>query len=200
MMKERRLYPMFDMAYQGFASGDCERDAQAIRIFLKDGHNMALSQSYAKNMGLYGQRVGCFSIVCESPEEAKKVESQMKALARPMYSNPPLHGALLVHQILSDPALKQQWYGEVKEMADRIIGMRTLLRQHLEQLGSPLSWKHITDQIGMFCYTGMAPEQVDKLTAEHSIYLTRNGRISMAGVNTNNVARLAEAVHKVTTA
>ncbi|PSC69059.1 aspartate aminotransferase isoform B [Micractinium conductrix] len=195
LMREKRLFPFFDMAYQGFATGDCERDAQALRIFLQDGHRLALSQSYAKNMGLYGQRVGCFSIVCDSPSEAKAVESQMKALARPMYSNPPLHGALLVHQILSDPSLKRQWFGEVKLMADRIISMRTLLRENLEQLGNPLSWNHITDQIGMFCFTGLTPEQVNKLTNEHSIYLTRNGRISMAGVNTGNVSQLAQAIH-----
>ncbi|PRW56337.1 aspartate mitochondrial [Chlorella sorokiniana] len=196
LLKAKTLLPILDCAYQGFASGDCDRDAQAIRIFAEDGHRMMLCQSFAKNMGLYGQRVGCWSIVCEDEKEAKAVESQMKALARPMYSNPPLFGALLVHNILADKALKQQWLGEVKEMAERIISMRTLLRQNLEALGSPLSWNHITDQIGMFCYTGLAPEQVDKLTAEHSIYLTRNGRISMAGVNTNNVARLAEAIHK----
>jgi aspartate aminotransferase len=95
---------------QGFASGDCDRDAGAIRIFLADGHRLGLSQSYAKNMGLYGQRVGCFSIVCDNRTEAANVESQMKAIARPMYSNPPLHGALLVAQILHDPDLKQKWY------------------------------------------------------------------------------------------
>lgn len=95
---------------QGFASGDCARDAAAIRIFLNDSHRVGVSQSYAKNMGLYGQRVGCFSIVCDTPHEASAVESQMKNIARPMYSNPPLHGALLVAKILHDPDLKQQWY------------------------------------------------------------------------------------------
>lgn len=112
------------------------------------------AQSYAKNMGLYGQRVGCFSLVCSSKEEAAKVESQMKAVARPMYSNPPLHGALLVATVLHDPQLKAQWYGEVKGMADRIISMRSLLRENLEGLGSSWKWDHITDQIGMFCYSG----------------------------------------------
>ena len=88
-MKERNLFPFFDMAYQGFASGDCERDAQASRIFVEDGHKVGCSQSFAKNMGLYGQRIGCFSIMCDDADEAARVESQMKLLARPMYSNPP---------------------------------------------------------------------------------------------------------------
>ena len=113
-------------AYQGFASGDCERDAAAIRIFVEDGHNVGCSQSFAKNMGLYGQRIGCFSIMCASVDEAERVESQMKLLARPMYSNPPLHGAAIVSTILGDDKLKKQWYAEVKVMADRIINMRAV--------------------------------------------------------------------------
>lgn len=96
---------------QGFASGDCVKDGQAIQIFLKAGLPMALSQSYAKNMGMYGQRIGALSIVCENAQEAQNVESQLKAVARAMYSNPPCHGAYLVHEILSDPALKAQWCG-----------------------------------------------------------------------------------------
>ena len=197
-MKERNLFPFFDMAYQGFASGDCERDAQAIRIFVEDGHKVGCSQSFAKNMGLYGQRIGCFSIMCNDAEEAARVESQMKLLARPMYSNPPLHGAAIVATILGDAELKKQWYGEVKTMADRIIDMRARLRAELEAAGSTLSWNHVTDQIGMFCFSGMTGEQVDRLREEHHIYMTRNGRISMAGVTSGTVARLAKAIHEVT--
>lgn len=199
-MKEKDHFPFFDMAYQGFASGDCDRDAQAIRIFLADGHRLGTSQSYAKNMGMYGQRIGAFSIVCDNPKEASAVESQMKAVARAMYSNPPLHGAMLVTKILQDKELKAQWYGEVKGMADRIISMRTLLRSHLEGLGSKWTWNHVTDQIGMFAFSGMSPEMVDALAAKHHIYMTRNGRISMAGVNTKNVEALARAMHSVISA
>ena len=196
----RGLFPALDMAYQGFASGDCNRDAQAIRIFIEDGHCMALAQSYAKNMGLYGQRIGALSVVCASKDEAVAVESQLKAIARPMYSNPPLHGALLVHTILSDAQLREQWFTEVSSMAERIINMRQSLRSALENLKGPVPWNHITDQIGMFAYSGLTPEQVDRLTDKHSIYLTRNGRISMAGVNSHNVERLAHAINEVMTA
>ncbi|KAF8065801.1 ASP1 [Scenedesmus sp. PABB004] len=198
LMLEKGHFAFFDMAYQGFATGDCARDAAAVATFVADGHRVGLSQSYAKNMGLYGQRVGCFSLVCDSPEEAARVESQMKAIARPIYSNPPLHGALLVSKILGDPALKGQWYQEVAGMASRIKDARYLLRRHLAECGSSEGWAHITDQVGMFCYTGMTGEMVDELAAAHSIYMTRNGRISMAGVNSGNVARLAQAMHAVT--
>ncbi|MEW5296942.1 MAG: hypothetical protein WDW38_007303 [Sanguina aurantia] len=201
LMLEKSHFPILDMAYQmthGFASGDCDRDAASVRIFAADGHSLACSQSYAKNLGLYGQRIGCLSIVCDNPKEAAAVESQIKFVARPMYSNPPMHGAMIVTKVLADAELKKQWFGEVKSMADRIIAMRLALRNNLEKAGSEWTWNHVTDQIGMFAYSGMTPEMVDTLARQHHIYMTRNGRISMAGVNTSNVERLAAAIHKVT--
>lgn len=190
-------YAFFDMAYQGFASGDIDRDAFAVRHFVEQGHNICLAQSFAKNMGLYGERVGAFSIVCESPEEKARVDSQVKILVRPMYSNPPIHGARIASQILNDPALYAQWLGEVKGMADRIITMRALLKGKLEALGSKHDWSHITSQIGMFAYTGLTAEQMDRLAKETSVYATRDGRISVAGITSENVGRLAEAIYKV---
>jgi len=198
VMKEKELFPFFDMAYQGFASGDCVRDAQAINIFLKDGHELGCSQSYAKNMGLYGQRTGVFSIVLNNAAHTSPVASQMRLIARPMYSNPPLHGAYIVSTVLGTPELKAQWYKEVKGMADRIILMRSKLRTALEASGSTLPWKHVTEQIGMFCFSGMTGEMVDKLAKDYHIYMTRNGRISMAGVTSSTVDRLAAAMHDVT--
>jgi len=197
VMKEKKHYPFFDMAYQGFASGDTNKDAFPIRHFIKEGHNMCLAQSFAKNMGLYGERVGAFSIVAASAEEKKRVDSQLKILVRPLYSNPPVHGARIASEILNDPALNKQWLGEVKGMADRIIEMRALLKKNLEELGSKHDWSHITSQIGMFAYTGLTPKQMDELVKEH-VYATKDGRISVAGITTGNVKRLAEAIHKVT--
>ncbi|OIW05980.1 hypothetical protein TanjilG_11667 [Lupinus angustifolius] len=162
LIKSKVHFPFFHMAYQG------------------------LAQSYAKNMGLYGQRVGCLSVLCEDAKQAVAVKSQLQLISRPMYSNPPLHGALIVSTVLGDPELKKLWLEEVKGMADRIIGMRTTLRENLEKRGSPLPWQHITDQIGMFCYSGMTPEQVDRLTSD------------MAGINSGNVEYIADAIHEVT--
>jgi aspartate aminotransferase, mitochondrial len=148
------------MAYQGFASGDVTRDAFAVRHFVKEGHQIALAQSYAKNMGLYGERAGAFSLVTSSKDEAARTLSQIKILIRPMYSNPPVHGARLVSEILGDAQLKQEWLGDVKVMADRIITVRTTLQNNLKKIGSSRNWQHITDQIGMFCFTGMNAQQV----------------------------------------
>ncbi|KAI9753274.1 MAG: 39S ribosomal protein L24, mitochondrial [Chaenotheca gracillima] len=197
-VKAGNHFAFFDMAYQGFASGNTDKDAFPVRHFIKEGHNIALAQSFAKNMGLYGERVGAFSIVCESAEEKKRVDSQIKIIVRPLYSNPPVHGARIASSILNDPALNQQWLGEVKGMADRIITMRALLKKNLEELGSKHDWSHITSQIGMFAYTGLKPEQMDRLAKEFSVYATKDGRISVAGITTGNVKRLAEAIHKVT--
>ncbi len=196
-VKAKGHYSFFDMAYQGFASGDIHKDAFAVRHFVSQGHNICLAQSFAKNMGLYGERIGAFSIVCADAEEAKRVDSQVKILVRPLYSNPPIHGARIAAEILNTPALYEQWLAEVKEMADRIITMRALLKENLEKLGSKHDWSHITSQIGMFAYTGLKPEQMDVLAKEHSVYATKDGRISVAGITTENVGRLAEAIFKV---
>lgn len=114
-----------------------------------------------------------------------------------MYSNPPVFGAKLVQTILDDKALYAEWEREVKMMADRIITMRRLLTEGLKRAGSTRSWTHIVKQIGMFCYTGLTPQQVDRLASEFSIYLTRNGRISVAGITPGNVEYLAQSIHAV---
>ncbi|XP_033228082.1 aspartate aminotransferase, mitochondrial [Belonocnema kinseyi] len=198
LIKKKNLFTFFDMAYQGFASGDVNRDAQAVRLFVKEGHKIALSQSYAKNMGLYGERVGAFSLINSGKEETARTLSQLKILIRPMYSNPPIHGARIVSEILGDPELKKEWLADVKLMADRIISVRTNLRDNLKKSGSIRDWSHITDQIGMFCFTGLKAPEVENLTKNFSVYLTKDGRISMAGVTSKNVEYLAHAIHEVT--
>lgn len=114
-----------------------------------------------------------------------------------MYSNPPIHGARLAAQILNDPKLYTQWQGEVKGMADRIITMRALLREKLEKLGSKHDWSHITSQIGMFAYTGLTAEEVEQVTKNHSVYFTKDGRISVSGITSANVDHLAQAIYNV---
>lgn len=198
VFKQRKLYPFFDMAYQGFATGNVDGDAQAVRIFEADGHDFCLAQSFAKNMGLYGERAGAYSVICADEEEAARCLSQIKILIRALYSNPPIHGARIAAEILNNGDLRSQWLKDVKGMADRIINVRTQLKTNLEKLGSSRNWQHIVDQIGMFCFSGLSPEQVDSLMQNYSIYLTRDGRISMAGVTSKNVEYLAESIHNVT--
>jgi aspartate aminotransferase len=195
----KRHHVLLDCAYQGFASGDAEQDAFSIRKLLADGHSLLLAQSFAKNFGLYGERVGTLSVACTDREEATRVLSQLKRIIRPMYSSPPIHGALIIAEVLGDEALSAQYYAECAEMAMRIKRMRSLLRQRLAAAGSEHDWQRITDQIGMFAYTGMSTEMCDALTAEHNIFLTRDGRISLAGINEENVDYVAQAIHTVST-
>lgn len=197
-IKARKMLTFFDMAYQGFASGDLDKDAWSVRFFAQQGHPLMLAQSFAKNMGLYGERVGAFTVTCADKDETCRVMSQLKRIIRPMYSNPPLHGARIAHKVMSTPFLKDKWYKEMKIMSGRILQMRMALVENLKKAGSTLKWNHVTDQIGMFCYTGMTPEQVDRLTKEFSIYLTRDGRISIPGLTSHNVAYVANAIHEVT--
>lgn len=195
IIAEKKLFPFFDMAYQGFASGSTDRDAFAVRYFVSQGHQIALSQSFAKNMGLYGERVGAFSLTTASEEERKRVDSQLKIIVRPMYSNPPLHGAHIANTILSDPELYQEWEGEVKGMADRIINMRERLYQLLSNgFRTPGEWSHVKSQIGMFSFTGLNKEQCKVLAEKAHIYMTMDGRISMAGLNGRNIEYFAKSV------
>ncbi|KAK1133556.1 Aspartate aminotransferase, mitochondrial [Melipona bicolor] len=198
LVKKKNHFPFFDMAYQGFATGNLEKDAFGLRHFVEEGIQLALTQSYAKNMGLYGERIGAFTMVCATKDEADRVFSQLKRIIRPMFSNPPIHGARIVCEILKDSQLTDQWMIDIKTMANRILSVRQKLVDDLKKAGSVRNWKHITDQIGMFCFTGLKPDQVEKLINDHHIYLTKDGRISMAGVTSKNVEYIAKSIHDVT--
>ena len=196
----KRHFPIFDTAYQGFATGDAEADAFSVRLFVEEGHSLACCQSYAKNMGMYGQRCGALSVVCPDADEAKRVKSHLSKIVRTMWSSPPLHGSRIAAEVLKDTELRAMWYGEMKMMSSRISDMRTALRNRLLELGSkePNAWRHLVDQVGMFCFTGLTAEQVGGMRSKHHIYMLSNGRISVAGVNTKNVDYIANAMHDVT--
>lgn len=198
VIKRKKHFPLVDLAYQGFASGDPDRDAFALRAFSAEMPSLILCQSFAKSFGLYGHRCGNLTVQCASADEAERVLSQLKILIRPMYSNPPVHGARLVDIVLADPALKKQWQKELVEMAGRMTGMRTTLVQELKALGSKRDWSHLVNQIGMMAFTGLNKAQVDRLKKEHSIYMTADGRAAITGLNTNNVAHVAKGFHAVT--
>jgi aspartate aminotransferase len=198
LIKTKSHHVFFDSAYQGFASGDAEADAAALRFFVSEGHNIVLAQSFAKNFGLYGERTGTLSVVCNSPEEKSAVMSQLKLIIRPMYSSPPIHGSSIVKTVLTDDALTTEYYANCKEMADRIRSMRVRLVEVLKDVGSTHDWSHVTSQIGMFAFTGMSSEMCDQLTSKYSIFLTRDGRISLAGLNEGNIEYVARAIHDVT--
>uniref|UniRef100_H2NB91 Aspartate aminotransferase n=1 Tax=Pongo abelii TaxID=9601 RepID=H2NB91_PONAB len=198
VMKHRFLFPFFDSAYQGFASGNLERDAWAIRYFVSEGFEFFCAQSFSKNFGLYNERVGNLTVVGKEPEGILRV-SQMEKIVRITWSNPPAQGARIVASTLSNPELFEEWTGKVKTMADRILTMRSELRARLEALKTPGTWNHITDQIGMFSFTGLNPKQVEYLINEKHIYLLPSGRINVSGLTTKNLDYVATSIHEAVT-
>ena len=203
IIRQKNHFPFFDSAYQGFASGSLSRDAAAVRYFVEQGFELLIAQSFAKNFGLYGERAGVFHAVTAPGPEASttitRMASQLAILQRSEISNPPLYGARIVSTVLNDPKLYAEWEENLNTMSGRILAMRKELRAKLEELGTPGTWNHITDQIGMFSFTGLNEEQVLRLRNESHVYMTKNGRISMAGLNSSNIDYFAKAVNKVVT-
>jgi aspartate/tyrosine/aromatic aminotransferase len=187
----------FDNAYQGYASGCLDKDGYATRKFAENGLQLFVSQSFAKNFGLYGERAGTFSITCGSKDEVANIMSQLDVIIRNLYSNPPKHGAYIVKTVLSSPELEKEWRGELLAMSVRIQDMRKELYDELVRLKTPGSWTHVTSQIGMFSFTGLSPAQSKAMVDKHHVYMLGNGRISMAGVTTKNVKYLAASIDDV---
>lgn len=199
---ERGLTAVFDSAYQGYASGDLEADARAVRIFEAAGVLPVVCQSYAKSMGLYGERLGAVNFLCSSRDEAVALMSQVKQkVIRPVYSSPPLHGAQLAALVLGEASLFSVWQDELNLMAERVRRMRRELRDALRANGTPSpgggEWSQLTDQIGMFSFTGLSSGHVDALRERHHVYMTRDGRMCMAALKPGDVAYVAEAMRQV---
>merc|ERR1719431_2280255 len=171
--RANQLFPFFDCAYQGFASGCLDTDAWAVRYFVSQGFELFCSQSFSKNFGLYNERAGNLTVVSSTAGNIEKMRSQMTLIIRAMYSNPPSHGARIVDTVLSSPELYQEWRDCTKVMSSRIIDMRSGLRKRLEDLGTPGDWSHITTQIGMFSYVGLSEEMCVFLQKEKHLYLLK---------------------------
>lgn len=197
VVKERKLVPILDSAYQGYASGNLEKDAFAIRLFESCGVEFFLCQSFAKNLGLYGERTGMVHVITSDADHARAVLSQLKRIVRPMYSSPPIHGAWLVMKILGDKGNFDAWKAELASMANRVNDMRTMLRDGLEKKGTPGTWRHITDQIGMFSYTGLTKKMCERLIKDHHVYLVGAGRMNMAGLNRSNMQYTIDSIDTV---
>ncbi|WP_091532518.1 amino acid aminotransferase [Microlunatus soli] len=192
---ERDLFPILDMAYQGFATS-LEADGAAVRAFAAAGINGAVTTSFSKTFSLYGERVGALSVVCADADEAGRVLSQLKIIVRTTYSNPPTHGAAIVAAVLTDPAQRAGWESELGGMRDRIKQMRTALVDGLTAAGAT-GWEHITAQNGMFSYSGLTAEQMIALREEHAVYGLDSGRLCVAALNPTNLDRVITAIAAV---
>jgi aromatic-amino-acid transaminase len=196
IVQSRGLIPFLDLAYQGFAEGN-EEDAHAARLFAGAMSPVFLSSSFSKSFSLYGERAGALSVVTASPEEAKRVLSNVKRVVRTNYSNPPSHGSQIVATILANKDLKDLWERELGGMRDRIKAMRKALVEGVQKRVPGSDWSFILRQRGMFSYTGLTKEQVGRLRKENSIYTIDTGRVCVAALTTKNVDTVADAIAKV---
>ena len=196
VLKARNLIPFLDIAYQGFGAG-MEDDAYAIRAIASAGLPMLVSNSFSKIFSLYGERVGGLSIVCDDAETAGRVLGQLKATVRRNYSSPPNFGAQVVAAVLNDAALKASWLAEVEAMRTRILAMRQTLVDALKEAVPGKNFDYLLKQRGMFSYTGLSAAQVDRLREEFGVYLIASGRMCVAGLNSRNVQRVAQALAAV---
>lgn len=195
-VKARNLVPFLDMAYQGFGEGIAE-DGAAVQQFVASGLDFFVSTSFSKSFSLYGERVGALSVVCESKDEAQRVLSQLKIVIRTNYSNPPTHGAQVVATVLDTPALRQQWEEELAGMRVRIKQMRTLLVEKLAAAGVKQDFGFVTAQRGMFSYSGLSAEQMQRLRSEFGVYGVDSGRICVAALNTKNIDYVVTSIAQV---
>lgn len=196
MSAKKGWLPLFDFAYQGFANG-LEEDAFGLREFAKNHKELLVASSYSKNFGMYNERVGAFSLVAENAEIAAIALTQVKSIIRTLYSNPAAHGALTIANILTDAQLRQEWEDELTEMRERIKKMRHLFVKLLAENGAKQDFDFIIKQNGMFSFSGLSPEQVDRLKEEFAIYAVRSGRINVAGITEDNIGYLCESIVKV---
>lgn len=196
MSAEKGWLPLFDFAYQGFANG-LEEDAYGLRAFLKYNPELLVASSYSKNFGMYNERVGALTLVAENEETANRAFSQIKSIIRTLYSNPASHGGATVALILQDAELKAQWVQELDEMRARIKEMRQKFVDLLKEYGATQDFDFIVKQNGMFSFSGLSAEQVDRLKDEFAIYAVRSGRINVAGITDDNIRYLCESIVKV---
>ncbi|KAH6661552.1 pyridoxal phosphate-dependent transferase [Plectosphaerella plurivora] len=201
VVQKSGLFPFFDCAYQGFATGGLARDSFPIRYFAEQGIEMFVAQSFSKNLGLYGQRTGCLHFVAVPGPDAgtitARVASQLAALQRVEISTPAAYGAKIASLVLNDKKLFSEWSEDLETMSGRIASMRALLRKGLEDRQIPGDWSHITAQIGMFAYTGLSAEQVDMLRSRWHVYMLPSGRMSVSGLNESNIDYVASAIDAV---
>lgn len=197
VMKNNNLLPIFDIAYLGIISGDCDLDAWAVRYFIEQGFNLLIGMSFSKNFGFYGERVGALIVACSTSKAANCVLSQLSIYCEAMWGTPPNHGARIVSTILNNPTLLIKWKGNLRTISDRILKVRKELYDKLKALGTPGSWEHVINQVGMFCYTGLTEKQTGILTSKYHIYLLKSGRINVCGLNHKNLDHVAKAIHDV---
>ncbi|OGT70692.1 MAG: aromatic amino acid aminotransferase [Gammaproteobacteria bacterium RIFCSPLOWO2_02_FULL_57_10] len=188
--------PFIDLAYQGLGDG-VDEDCFGVRLLGEAVPELIVVSSCSKNFGVYRERVGALTVICETPASMKASSSLIAATARGIYSMPPDHGATIVEMILSDAALRSDWESELTDMRERINGLRSLLVNRLKAAGVDRDFSFIQGEKGMFSFLGITVPQVQQLVKDYSIYLVDSSRINVAGINDANIEYLVQSLKKV---
>ncbi len=196
LIAEKRLLPLVDFAYQGFAHG-LEEDRAGLQAILEATDEAIVCSSFSKNFGLYGERVGALSLVAADQANASAARSQLKRIVRTNYSNPPRHGGAIVATVLDDVSLTETWHQELSEMRQRIADLRRQFVETMKTAGEGHDFSFLLEQNGMFSFSGLSPMQVDQLKSKYSIYIVGSGRINVAGMNEKRMDWLCDAVAAV---
>ena len=192
LMRNRPLV-IFDIAYQGFATG-IQEDAHAIREFAAEPMDVWICNSFSKNFSLYNERVGGLTLCAVDANQSQALLSHVKRCVRGNYSNPPAHGARLVAEVLGEPSLVGAWLQELGMMRDRIRDMRQQFTALLAELLPEQDFSAMARQSGMFSFTGLDADQVARLRQNHAVYLVGSGRINLAGLSQSNLERVCQAI------
>ncbi|MEQ8314196.1 MAG: amino acid aminotransferase [Gammaproteobacteria bacterium] len=186
--------PFIDLAYQGLGDG-LEEDVFGVRLMAESLPELLVVSSCSKNFGLYRERVGALTLICEGDSAA--ATTLLASAARANYSMPPDHGAAIVETIMGDSELHKDWESELSDMRDRINGLRSQLVQHLKQAGVDQDFSFIENEKGMFSFLGVSKDQIQTLINDYSIYIVNSSRINVASINDDNIDYLVESIAAV---
>lgn len=196
LCQKKKLLPFFDLAYQGYGKG-LDDDAEAIRLFSKKGIEFFLSVSFSKNATLYSERVGALLVVSQNQQRREAIVSKLKTRIRTTYSNPPSHGAKVVQKLLGEPGLRALWIQELETTRRRITELRSLFASALESEIKGRDFTYLRNGSGLFAFVDLQEGQLKRLVDEFAIYVTKGGRINIAGLSRDTISLVAHAIAQV---
>lgn len=189
LLLEKKMNPFFDIAYQGF-SKSVEEDVAYVRKASAIFENIVLCYSFSKIMGIYNDRCGVL-LMKTAPDYQERLRTQVEAMARLLFFTPPATGIQIVEHILNNVHLKALWLKELNEQRERLTTMRQTL---VKLLGFDERVYHLIEANGLFALLDLLPEQINILRKQHGIYLLDNGRLNLAGLNSSNIDKVADAL------
>ena len=185
-----------DLAYQGMGDG-IEEDVLGVRLLAESLPELIVVSSCSKNFGLYRERTGAITLICESDKATSAASTLLAAAARANYSMPPDHGAAIVELITEDPTLNQMWQEELKRVRDRINELRFIFSESLRKVGVQKDFSFIQSEKGMFSFLGVNQNQIQELINKYAIYLVDSSRINVASINKQNIDYVTNSVAEV---